>query len=315
MPYETFMTNIANALQLINVAKIVEDPNSKQLLYRSTIVLSVAHWQYFNEELVRQYSKLIQNRATSSKNIPEIVRTEIGKWLIPKEVTSNQTEKYRKLIWEYAGGKWKKDYGEFAEEKIRKLNTPNSKILVDLYRSVLGIENISGAWSAEILSYNPSKALDIILMKRHEIAHGNFSDILSENDLEGYLNALKEIAKVSYSVASDETAKILEKCGPHYTLDSYDLKGLIKWLADLKEPKIFKVRDLSSINGTWHSNQNKLSYAAWDLLQGPTNQRIPTDKFMRFIAGEIAIPYEIVSFRGVDSIAKQGTAMLYFKDL
>jgi hypothetical protein len=157
--------------------------------------------------------------------------------------------------------------------------------------------------------------LDNILNTRHEIAHGSFSDTLTEKDMENDINVLKEIANVTYTVAQYETLKLLEDCGTHYTLDTFDLRGLIKWLAGLAEPRCFKVNDLSSINSSWYANHNKLSYDAWGLLQGPTSQRTPTGKFNYFIAGKLALPYEIISFGGSDSIAKPGTSMIYFKDL
>jgi len=314
-PYETFMTNISNAIQLIDIANGVADPNSKQLLYRSAIVLSVAHWQNYNEELVGQYADLIRQRATSSENLPGIVRREIGKWVMRQQSVQKHPEKVAKLIWDYAAGIWKNHYGEFAREFIKELNTPNSKNLVELYRSILGIDDISNAWSTEITTYPPSEALDSILKTRHEIAHGSFKDMLNEQDLGTRINTLKEIARVSYSIASSETLKILANCGTPYSLDTFDSRGLIKWLATLPEPIFFSVSDLRADHAAWYANHKKLSHIVWDLLQGPPTHRTTTENFKKFISGEIFIPYEIISFDGVDSIAKPGTPMVYFKDL
>jgi hypothetical protein len=314
-PYETFMTNISNALQLIDIAKGVADPNSKQLLYRSAIVLSVAHWQNYNEELVGQYADLIRQRATSSENLPGIVRREIGKWVMRKQAVHKYPEKAAKLIWDYAGGIWKDHYGEFAREIIKELNTPNSKKLVELYRGILGIEDISKDWARFLTAYPPSEALDRILNTRHEIAHGSFNGTLTEKQMIDDTAILQEIAGVTHLVVSYETGMLLENCGSHYSLDSFDLRGLIKWLVTLPEPRIFSVDDLRAINPNWYGNHKKLSHTVWDLLQGPPSHRTTTDTFNKFISGEISIPYEIVSFDGVDSIAKPGTSMVFFKDL
>lgn len=259
MPYETFITNITNAHQLIRIARSVEDPNSKQLLYRSTVVLSVAHWQNFNEAVILYYSNLIQQRAASSKNLPNAVRKEVGKWIMRKEATVNHPDKVAKLIWDYADGIWKKHYGEFVQEIVDELNTPNSTKLNELYNSTLGIRAMADLWKSRVTSYSPTEMLDKILTTRHEIAHGSFSGILSENELELYIDALKEMAWVTFTIATDETSKLLETCGTHYTLDSFDLKGLIKWVAEQAEPRVFKVNDMSRINNSWYANHNKLS--------------------------------------------------------
>lgn len=315
-PYETFMINISNALQLIDIAKNVADPNSQQLLFRSAIVLSVAHWQNFNEEVIGQYSSMIQKRSKASTNLSNIVRDEIGKWIYAKEAIKDNPQKSQKLIWEYANGIWKKHYGEFAQEKIGQLNTPNTKNLVVLYKAILGIENISTIWANKITSYSPSIALDTVLNKRHEIAHGrSFIGNLSQDKVEEYINHLNEIAEVSYSIVTIETAKILESCGEPYSLDTFQLKGLIKWLAELPEPRTFDAHDLSSINTTWFGNHRKLSHTDWPLLEGPAKIRVTTEKFKDFIEGKTSLPYEIISFDGKNSIPKPGTAMIYFKDL
>lgn len=316
MPYTTFITNLDNALQLVTIARGIADPNSQQLLYRSAVVLSVAHWQNFNEELLKKYSKLINDYSKSSNNLPDIVRQEIGSWIYLNHGIDKDPLKSKKLIWEFASGLWKRYYQVFAQEKTGQLNTPNSKNLIAVYTSILGIKNINVHWVNQITVYNPVQALDQILIRRHEIAHGrSFVANLAESDIIGYIDVLKEIARVTYSIAESETSNVLAQCGTLYTLDSYDSSGLIKWLAALPEPRFFSVSQLRTIDAAWYANHKKLSHSSWNLLSGRNTHRTTTDSFTRFIAGEIAIPYEIVSFNGVDSIAKPGTPMVYFRDL
>lgn len=315
MPLQTFLSNLDNAYLLVKLAQSIEDPQSKQLLYRSVIVLSVAHWQNFNEEVLLKFADFIEKRANSSNNLPHSVQREIGKWVMAKEQIEKYPSKTGKLIWDYAGGIWKEHYRALFQEKIEELNTPNSTNLIKLFKSILGIEDISISWSNEITSYTPSIKLDDILKIRHKIAHGSFCDTLIEEGMDEDINILKDIARVSYKLAENETSRILEYCGTLYSLETFDLIGLIKWLANLQEPRTFIVHDLSSINTSWFANHKKLSHDSWNLLDGPPNHRTTTDRFDDFIAGNISIPFEIVSFGGKDSIPKPGTRMVSYKDL
>jgi hypothetical protein len=313
MPYEKFKSNISNAVQLLEVAKIVDEPNSKQLLIRSTVVLCVAYWQNFNETLVLEYAKSIQKRAKSSKNLPKPVRDEIGKWINRKNNFEKNPEKAAKIIWEYADGIWKRHYGEFVEEIIVKLNTPNSKKLNELYNSALGINNISNSWDPQkTVSTN---AIDDILDIRHEIAHGTQTKILTADEVENHIKKISDIAEVTYKTATAEYIKILGVTGNHYKLNDFGLKNLIKWISEKEKPFLFKPSDLSKIDPSWYGNYKKLTYQAWALIENDGKNRRPTEKFYKFIAGELAIPFEIVSFGGKDTIPAPGTEMVFFKEL
>ncbi len=315
MPYNDFVSNANDALSLLDIADHIDDDVRAQLICRSYSVLIIAYWQNYNEKLLAQFSEVLRQRAKSGENLPSKVRREIGKWVLRKENIYKHPEKTASLIWEYASGSWRDDYGKFVKDQLSKFNTPNSTNLITLYQSILGIENINQHWSDYLHNRTATQSLEFILETRHEIAHGVYDGVLNTNDLRRQFDFLLTIANDTYTVSSDHIVEILKDFGNHWNLNSFNLIGLIQWLSNLPEPRSFAVRDLAEINRKWYSNHRKLGYSVWDFLQGPSSNRSATEKFERFLAGEIQIPYEIISFGGNDAIAKPGTRMIYFDDL
>ena len=129
------------------------------------------------------------------------------------------------------------------------------------------------------------------------------------------IECLRKNAEQSHEYASSKVPEIVEGSGICYSLDDFDLSGLIKWLAANPDELPFAVADLSTVSTNWYANHKKLSHVSWDLLEGSATARRTTEKFRQFVAGEVSIPYEIISFGGKDSTEKSGTKMVYFKDL
>jgi hypothetical protein len=316
MPYDDFISNTRDALALIDIADQTDDQVSAQLICRSSIVLVIAYWQNYNERLLLDFSEVLRQRARQGDDLPQKVRKEIGKWVLREQNIHAHPEKAALLIWQYASGRWRDDYGEFVEDKTEKLNTPNSKNLQSLYQAILGIDEIAAEWSSDSLDdVTAAEYLDAFLDKRHEIAHGAFSGELDTTDIRNQIAFLSTIAQDTYIASSNHMAEILEGIGRHWNLNSFNLTGLIRWVADLPEPRTFAVSNLAEINRQWYANHRKLEYPAWGLLQGPSNRRTTTENFEMFLSGEVKLPYEIISFGGNDAILKPGTRMISYDEL
>ena len=317
MVYERFSTSIDEAISLLKLSQNSEIASSKdaQLVLRSSVVLSVAFWQNYHESCVQDISSTIMQRCRDSAKLPKLIRKEVAKWLMQEQGIKKNPERAALLVWEFAGGKWRSYYTDYVKHMVSKFNTPNTENINALYASVLGLEKISDSWPIGINGKSSSESIDCILDIRHRIAHGSFRSTLSYNQVLEMIECLRKNVKQSYECASSKAAEIMESFGKCYSFNDFDLSSFIKWLAANPDKIPFAVADLSKVNNNWYANHKKLSHISWDLLEGPATARKTTEKFSQFIEVQLALPYEIISFGGKDSMPKPGTKMVYFADL
>ena len=317
MIYKTFSDSLDEAISLLKLSdkpEIASKPDA-QLLLRSAVVLSVAFWQNYHESHVQDISKIILQRCRESEKLPELIRNKVGNWVVQEHNIENEPYNTASLVWEFADEKWRSFYTDYVQHMVSRLNTPNTKNIIVLYRSVLGLKNIADCWSNGINDESPSDSINYILDIRHEIAHGSFRSTLSYDQVLEMIECLRKNAEESHEYASSKAPEIMASSGICYSLDNFDLSDLIKWLAANPDELPFAVADLSTVNTNWYANHKKLSHVSWALLEGPATARRTTEKFRQFVAGEVSIPYEIISFGGKDSIEKSGTKMVKFDDL
>ena len=118
-------------------------------------------------------------------------------------------------VWKLAGDGWRSvlvDRLEGLQElRNRRLNSPRTQQVNDLFRETLGIENISGSW--HWASINPERAaakLDEYIVIRHEVAHrGSSTDRIWKYDINDYYthvwNLVERTAAEVASVLADAT--------------------------------------------------------------------------------------------------------------
>lgn len=314
---KSYQRNHSNVISLLEMSQNenITDQNDLQSLYRSSVVLSVAYWQNFHESIIIELAKLIKKRCTSSTDIPREVRKKTAKWVMLSEEIDKHPHKAEVTIWEFADGEWSDYYFNFVKEKVERLNTPNTQNLNKLYSRAFGIENLSSDWTVGIDDKLPACSVDDILKTRHEIVHGVYDDILNYDEVKDAAECLFENGLITKEVAQERAVDIMVASGTEYSLDMFKLRELIVWLYENQDDMPFRVAELSDIERQWYSNHRKFSHTAWNLLEGGSNSRATTCDFDDFIEGNIQIPYEIISFDGVDSIQKPETRMISLDDL
>ena len=114
-----------------------------EVLNKSAIVLITAFWEAYCEDIAAEGLEHIVIHAKSSDAIP----VELKKVLTKKIKSANNDLE----LWRIADDGWKqylKDHlAELKEVRDRKLNTPKTQQIDDLFKSALGIEKMSGSWS------------------------------------------------------------------------------------------------------------------------------------------------------------------------
>jgi len=140
-----------------------------EVLNKSAIVLICSYWEAYCEDIAEEALEHILNHLTSSDSLP----LEIKK-IISKELKKDNNEL---SVWEVADGKWKQYLAArletLKEERNRRLNTPKTSNIDDLFEKSIGLKNVSSKWrwSKRLTVQGARDKLDKFIELRGEIAH------------------------------------------------------------------------------------------------------------------------------------------------
>lgn len=153
-------------------------------LTRSAVVMLCAAWERYNEDLLLESIKYINNNI----NDANLLNKKIKKTISSK--VKNDSNEIMPIS--LTGNGWKDVWLNFATKETEKLNTPKSENLKQLYKSFLGIEDYCSLWKTT----NPTK-IDDFVSDRGEIAHNGskakyitmvklrrFQDLIIDNVIE-----------------------------------------------------------------------------------------------------------------------------------
>ncbi len=138
------------------------------VLNKSGIVLLVACWEAFIEDLAQNAFEFMLDASVKHTTFPNEVLTSSSKCL--------KNSKDNRDVWKLAGDGWKKvltDHkSELFKNNIGKLNTPKPAQVDYLYKSLLGISSLSSKWKWTGMSVSKSKdKLTKLVELRGAIAH------------------------------------------------------------------------------------------------------------------------------------------------
>jgi hypothetical protein len=166
---DDFISNLKEVDRLADIHAAVTKPgpgrkHHVEVLHKSAIVLLVACWEAFVEDLAKNSLAAVIAVATDPLVIPTEVRDRIASKL--------QGQK----AWQLAGDGWKtackNHLKEVLERTIGMLNTPKTAQVNELFEKVLGHKNLSSDWKWRGRSVQAAQAaLDALVTLRGSIAH------------------------------------------------------------------------------------------------------------------------------------------------
>lgn len=172
-PHQALWNNLGEVLRLLQIhTELVGDkPGYKhnvEVLNKSGIVLLVACWEAFVEDLAETAFGILLRRAASHNDISSKVLAQAGKLLLQ---TGNDLE-----VWQLAGDGWKAVLQRYkkniTERYIGKLNTPKPEQVDEIYRCLFGIQNISTTWHwTGMNAKNAVEKLTALVALRGSISH------------------------------------------------------------------------------------------------------------------------------------------------
>jgi hypothetical protein len=164
-----------------------------EVLNKSAIVLITSYWEAYCEDIAAEALEHIVKHSKSADALPKELKKAIAKEL--------ESDKNDLAIWEVADGKWKK-YLQARLEKLqeardRKLNTPKSDNIDQLFLSAVGINKVSSIWkwATKMTVARSRTKLDKFVTLRGSIAHrGKSSKSVKKSEVADYLNFIKQLA-------------------------------------------------------------------------------------------------------------------------
>ena len=168
----TLVTNLKEVTRLKDIHSRItsKGPGRKhdvEVLHKSAIVLLVACWEAFIEDMVEASLEWMIQNAKDHKVFPAVVLDRIA--------STHQGAK----AWLLAGDGWKQVLRDNLQEVFARttatLNTPRAEQVDALFEKTLGVKNLSKAWHWKGRSADQSrKLLNDLITLRGSIAHRVF---------------------------------------------------------------------------------------------------------------------------------------------
>lgn len=165
----TFVSNLNEVGRLTEIHSQIttKGPGRKydvQILHKSAIVLLVACWEAYVEDLARETLKFMIENGKDHTVFPNFVLERVGSMHGGLKA------------WKLAGQGWKKEMRGNLDGVLAKttgtLNTPKTAQVNDLFKKCIGLESLSSAWYWSGRSINQTtNALDDLVTLRGSIAH------------------------------------------------------------------------------------------------------------------------------------------------
>lgn len=172
-------SRMQDAVRLLEIHTEVTGPgrgrrHNYDALSRSAVILAVAAWEGFSEDLVIHSAAYIVRRLASSAVLPTNVRDNMLLYLHDKNDWSKINRTTKETIWGLTGEGWRNAYTSFVRAKVASLHTPDYDNLRKLFSSTCGLSDFTEKWgSARWPPAYYRTALDAALRVRHLIAHGS----------------------------------------------------------------------------------------------------------------------------------------------
>jgi hypothetical protein len=170
---ETFFSNGQEIFRLIAIHEILvgAGPGRKagvEVLHKSAIVLLVACWEAFIEDLASAAFDFALNNAKSYSTFPPRVLIAASKTL--------KADPDERAIWQLAGGGWitvmKSHKDRILKRYIYRFSSPSPDNIDSLFEQLLGISSVSSHWHwPRMSSESARKNLERLINLRGSIAH------------------------------------------------------------------------------------------------------------------------------------------------
>lgn len=180
------------------------------VLNKSAIILITSFWEAYCEDIAAEGLEHIVKYGSSPDTLP----TEI-KQIVAKELKNDDHEL---AVWALCGDGWKNilknRLSDLQAQRNKKLNTPKTQNIDDLFFKALGMSSISSSWRWAT-NMNATRArikLDRYVTLRGEIAHrGIAAKTVTKAQVEDYFDFIKRLVSKTGGAVNTYVKKITGK--------------------------------------------------------------------------------------------------------
>lgn len=172
-PIQNIERNMSDVDRLLDIYRDIggsgPGPRHKiEVLNRSAIVLAVACWEAYVEDLASDAFDFLYKNSSNPSTFPTKVLVTASKSL--------SDDPDRSAVWKLADKGWKKvlrDHKqEIIERSVGKLNTPKPENVKELFSKLIGLNDITASWRWKHCTVNTAASrLNALIDRRNGIAH------------------------------------------------------------------------------------------------------------------------------------------------
>lgn len=222
--HQTFWKNLEEVVRLVEIHEELSGTgrgykHRVEVLNKSAIVLLVACWESFVEDLAESAFSIILSRATDPMVFPNNVLA-----MVAKSLRENKNDTF---IWKLAGDGWKSIMKSYKLTVFQKytgtLNTAKTAQVDGIYASLIGLKKLSSHWHwRRMSSKNATNKLDALISLRGDIAHRvAAAKRVTKGNVKDYTDFVNRIAVETSNAVRDLINKQTKKdCWPSFTYES-----------------------------------------------------------------------------------------------
>lgn len=195
--------NIAEVDRLLEIHKQLSGngPGRRrdvQVLNKSALVMLLACWEAYVEDLAKNAFNLMLDHASSPSVFPDFVLAIAG-----KEIKNGGAAD----LWSLAGDGWKDSLKKHREKILDKyvvkgnFNTPSADNIDKLFSELIGLTSVSREWYWPKMQNTVALAkLQTLIERRGEIAHRvESSEAVLKKDIEMYRNLISRLCVITHN--------------------------------------------------------------------------------------------------------------------
>lgn len=178
-----------------------------EVLNKSAVVLLVACWEAFIEDMVSEAFDLLLRRATTHEAIPAKVRIEASNRL--------RKDHDERAVWELAGAGWRavmeRHRAACFKQYLGTFHTPRTEPVDNLCETLLGLKGLSKNWHWHGVSVdNAKERLEELINLRGDIAHRvSASRPVRKNDVVKNIRLVSRLVVASHEAVAQHLGRLL----------------------------------------------------------------------------------------------------------